>query len=60
MSLESTLPRLENIERQIGDLLRDLRVLRSIRRVLRRKLHDDRVALRNMAIHVPQGVSDAQ
>lgn len=56
MSLESTLPKLEQVERQIGEQLRELRVLRSLRRILQRKCREDETAARNR--QVSQGVSD--
>lgn len=57
MSLESTLPKLEQVERQIGERLRELRVLRSLRRILQRKYREDETAARNRKAN--QGVDHA-
>ena len=47
MSLDSHLPKLEQVDHQIGERLRELRLLRSLRRMLQRKIRDDEIAARN-------------
>lgn len=51
MSLESTLPKLDQVERQIGERLRELRLLRSLQRILRRKRREDDAAKQHNAMH---------
>lgn len=50
MSLESTVAKLATVERQIDQRLRELRVLISLRRILRRKLPES---------ETPNGNTDA-
>lgn len=47
MCLKPSLPKLEQVDRQIGEQLRELRLWRSLRRILQNKIRDDDVAARN-------------
>ena len=57
MSVDSTLPTLESVDHEIGERLRDLRLLRSLRHALQRKCRDDEIAMRNQTRRTSDGGS---